>query len=141
VTTAAGVTVYGARLELCGVPVMIVIVAPGLIGDATACHFLVQMFHAQADETVVLMAQDERAVPTYYGRADIVAILARMPFEAIPWRCYRYRPRREITWRLPAPVAAQAFTGTDLPTETGSADVRGGEMWSEMRRVAPTVRG
>lgn len=35
---------------------------------------------------VVLMAQDSRGKPKYYGRHDIVEFLASVPFEALPWR-------------------------------------------------------
>lgn len=36
----------------------------------------------------VLMAQDGRGVPTYYGRKDIVGFLSRLPISAIPWKRY-----------------------------------------------------
>jgi hypothetical protein len=35
---------------------------------------------------VVLMAQDTRGVPKYYGRHDIVDFLASIPVRALPWR-------------------------------------------------------
>ncbi len=37
---------------------------------------------------VVLMAQDHRGVPTYYGRQDISRFMASVPLRAIPWRQY-----------------------------------------------------
>lgn len=36
----------------------------------------------------VLMAQDSRGVPTYYGRDDIVRFLSNTPMEGLPWREY-----------------------------------------------------
>lgn len=39
---------------------------------------------------VVLMAQNYRGVPTYYGRKDISRFLATVPIGAIPWRKYTY---------------------------------------------------
>jgi hypothetical protein len=36
----------------------------------------------------VLMAQDARGTPTYFGRQDIVDFLASVPMEAIPWQRY-----------------------------------------------------
>ncbi len=39
---------------------------------------------------VVLMAQDSRGVPTYYGRKDIVAFLANIDMARIPWKTYTY---------------------------------------------------
>lgn len=38
----------------------------------------------------VLMAQDTRGVPEYYGRRDIVRWLANVPFEALPWKEYTF---------------------------------------------------
>lgn len=37
---------------------------------------------------VVLMAQDSRGRPTYYGRPDIAKFLANVSLRAIPWRRY-----------------------------------------------------
>jgi hypothetical protein len=37
---------------------------------------------------VVLMAQNSRGVPTYYGRKDIVNFLARIDTRRIPWKEY-----------------------------------------------------
>jgi hypothetical protein len=35
---------------------------------------------------VVLMAQDYRGVPQYFGRSDIVRFLSHIPVSAIPWQ-------------------------------------------------------
>ena len=37
---------------------------------------------------VVLMAQDSRGRPTYFGRPDISRFMASVPLRAIPWREY-----------------------------------------------------
>jgi len=37
---------------------------------------------------VVLMAQDGRGRPTYWGRTDIVKFLANVPVNALPWKRY-----------------------------------------------------
>jgi hypothetical protein len=37
---------------------------------------------------VILMAQDSRGVPEYYGRRDIVRFLATVPMETLPWRSW-----------------------------------------------------
>jgi hypothetical protein len=37
---------------------------------------------------VVLIAQDARGVPSYFGRRDIVDFLAGVPMSAIPWSEY-----------------------------------------------------
>lgn len=40
---------------------------------------------------VILMAQDSRGIPTYYGRRDIVKFLAGIFLEMIPWKEYTFR--------------------------------------------------
>lgn len=35
---------------------------------------------------VILMEQDHRGVPTYFGRPDIVRFLANIDFRRLPWR-------------------------------------------------------
>jgi hypothetical protein len=35
---------------------------------------------------VVLMAQASRGTPKYYGRHDIVDLLASIPYQSLPWR-------------------------------------------------------
>lgn len=37
---------------------------------------------------VILMAQDGRGTPTYWGRPDIVRFLTNVPVEALPWKRY-----------------------------------------------------
>jgi hypothetical protein len=37
---------------------------------------------------IVLMSQDGRGRPTYWGRPDIVRFLAKVPMKALPWRRY-----------------------------------------------------
>ena len=40
---------------------------------------------------VVLMAQDHRGTPTYYGREDIAKFMANVPLENVPWEEYTVR--------------------------------------------------
>lgn len=37
---------------------------------------------------IILMAQDSRGVPTWYGRRDIVRFLKNKSLAAIPWKKY-----------------------------------------------------
>lgn len=37
---------------------------------------------------IVLMAQDGRGRPTFWGRPDIVRFLAKVPVNALPWKRY-----------------------------------------------------
>jgi hypothetical protein len=39
---------------------------------------------------IVLMAQDARGIPTYWGRDDIVKFLANTELSRIPWRRYTF---------------------------------------------------
>ena len=39
---------------------------------------------------IVLMAQDARGRPTYYGRRDIVRFLANVFMEALPWKEFTF---------------------------------------------------
>lgn len=38
---------------------------------------------------VVLMAQDLRGAPTYWGRPDLARFVSKVPMQAIPWKEYR----------------------------------------------------
>ena len=37
---------------------------------------------------IILMAQDARGIPHYWGRRDIVNFLANVPMSCIPWKRY-----------------------------------------------------
>ena len=39
---------------------------------------------------IVLMGQDGRGTPTYWGRPDIVRFLARISMHRIPWKEYTF---------------------------------------------------
>ena len=39
---------------------------------------------------IVLMSQDSRGTPTYFGRRDIANFLARVPMSSIPWKRYTF---------------------------------------------------
>lgn len=39
---------------------------------------------------IVLMSQDSRGVPTYFGRRDIANFLSGVPTSAIPWKRYTF---------------------------------------------------
>lgn len=38
--------------------------------------------------SIILMAQDSRGTPTYYGREDISRYMANVPLDAVPWKEY-----------------------------------------------------
>ena len=37
---------------------------------------------------IVLVGQDSRGVPTYFGRSDIARFMASVPMGAVPWKTY-----------------------------------------------------
>ena len=37
---------------------------------------------------VVLVGQDNRGTPTYFGRPDIARFMASVPMNAVPWKTY-----------------------------------------------------
>lgn len=37
---------------------------------------------------VILMAQDSKGTPTYYGRKDISRFMVNVPLDAVPWKEY-----------------------------------------------------
>jgi hypothetical protein len=39
---------------------------------------------------IVLMAQDSRGIPKYWGRKDIVNLLANIEISRIPWKEYTF---------------------------------------------------
>jgi hypothetical protein len=79
----------GAVIKEQGVTFAVVVVKPHVIrnragADDTANGFR-RVFGAVP---IVLMAQDSRGTPTYYGRRDIVRFLSSVPMRAIPWKEY-----------------------------------------------------
>ncbi len=76
----------GALIKEQGVTFGVVIVQSHVLSNQTEANDLIASFQSQifGGLPVVLMAQDARRTPTYYGRKDIVAFLARVPLNAIP---------------------------------------------------------
>ncbi len=79
----------GAVIKEQGVTFAVVIVKPSIIQNRSQANRTIQSFQPVfSGIPVVLMAQDHRGRPTYYGRKDISNFLARVPTHAIPWREY-----------------------------------------------------
>ncbi|HPQ72003.1 MAG TPA: hypothetical protein PKW95_22970 [bacterium] len=82
-------TFQGAVIKEQGVTFGVVIVQPHVIQNRTEGDRLRRSFtQVFGGIPVVLMAQDHRGVPTYYGRDDIARFMANVPIEAVPWREY-----------------------------------------------------
>jgi hypothetical protein len=39
---------------------------------------------------IILMAQNSKGIPTYYGKKDIVAFLSKLHMSQIPWKKYTF---------------------------------------------------
>lgn len=72
-----------------GVTFGIVVVKPSVLNTPSSREAM-QEFGVEAFGfmPIVLMAQNIRGVPTYWGRKDIVNFLSRVPIQCIPWKEY-----------------------------------------------------
>ena len=79
----------GALIKEQGVTFGIVIVRPHVLNNSAERERM-QQFGTKIFGlvTIILMAQNSRGVPTYYGRHDIVNFLSKVHISRIPWREY-----------------------------------------------------
>ncbi len=80
--------VQGAVIREQGQTFAVVIVKPHVIQDRATAADAIRGFAPVFRVPVVLMAQDGRGTPTYYGRPDIARFMSSVPMQAIPWREY-----------------------------------------------------
>lgn len=80
--------VQGAVIREQGQTFAIVIVKPHVVQNRVAAADAISSFTPVFGVPVVLMAQDGRGRPTYYGRSDIARFMSSVPLRAIPWREY-----------------------------------------------------
>lgn len=80
--------VQGAVIREQGQTFAVVIVKPHVIQNHAEAAEAIATFAPVFGVPTVLMAQDSRGTPTYYGRRDIARFLASVPLQAIPWREY-----------------------------------------------------
>jgi len=79
----------GAVIREQGVTFAIVIVKAHVLNNrSTAARTIAQFAPRFPGVPVVLMAQDSRGTPSYYGRTDIVRFMSRVPLAAVPWKEY-----------------------------------------------------
>ena len=79
----------GAVIREQGVTFAVVVVRKLVIDHGPEADRAIRTFSgAFPGLPVVLMAQDGRGSPTYYGRPDLSRFLANTPLGAIPWRRY-----------------------------------------------------
>jgi len=79
--------VTGAVIREQGVNFAVVVVRPHVVQNRSEAADTIAGLTPAFGVPVVLMAQDSHGRPTYYGRRDLSAFMARVPVNAIPW-CY-----------------------------------------------------
>lgn len=81
--------VQGAAISLAGQNFAVVLVGMDLVQNPGEADMAIDsMQPAFGGVPVVLMAQNDRSSPTYYGDQAIVALLADVPVEKMPWKEY-----------------------------------------------------
>lgn len=80
--------VQGAVIRKQGQTFAVVIVRSHVVQNRATAADMIESFMPVFGVPVVLMAQDGRGRPTYYGRPDIARFMASVPLQAIPWREY-----------------------------------------------------
>lgn len=79
----------GAVIKEQGVTFAVVIVKKPIINQSTKANEAIRSFQPLFPGIpVILMAQDHRGIPTYYGRKDIAKFMANVPLNAVPWKEY-----------------------------------------------------
>ncbi len=77
----------GALIHEQGVRFAVVVVREAVLRDRRQVAEVSRRFSpAFGGVPVVLMAQNSRGVPTYFGRPDLARFLSRVPVQAIPWK-------------------------------------------------------
>lgn len=75
----------GALVKEQGITFGIVVVKPATL-QSSERDMLCQQYGSRLGAPTVIMAQDSRGTPTFYGRPDIVRFLSRISISRIPWR-------------------------------------------------------
>ncbi len=79
----------GAVIREQGITFAVVVVKREVLDSSSQSQDAVRSFMpAFPGMLVVLMAQDHRGVPTYYGRTDISRFMASVPMHCICWKRY-----------------------------------------------------
>jgi hypothetical protein len=81
----------GAVIREQSVTFAIVVVKQHILNSASEAANAVRNFRpAFPGLPIILMGQDNRGLPTYYGRRDIVDFLANISISRIPWQRYSF---------------------------------------------------
>ena len=80
--------IEGAVIREQGQTFAVVVVKQHVVQSSSEAADAIRSFMPVFGVPIVLMAQDSRGRPTYYGRPDIAKFMASVPLNAIPWREY-----------------------------------------------------
>lgn len=80
----------GAVVKEQGVTFAVVVIKKYVLDNHVEANRTIGAFEEQVFHgiPVVLMAQDYKGAPRYYGRQDIARYMSKVPLRAIPWRQY-----------------------------------------------------
>ncbi len=77
----------GAIIKEQGIHFAIVVVKQHVVQNPSTANGMIQTCRPVfAGVPVVLMAQNSRGTPTYYGRKDIAKFMAGVPLSAVRWK-------------------------------------------------------
>jgi hypothetical protein len=96
-------TFTGAALPVGEVDVLVVVVHPWVLASDHEARLYALAFAHRFRRAIVLMAQDARGVPTYYGPGALVHALGKLPLEVVPWQRFELGRTRTRSWKLPIP--------------------------------------
>lgn len=81
--------IQGAIIKEQGQTFAVVVVKPSVLRSQTTVAETIESFMpAFGGVPIVLMAQDGRGRPTYYGRRDIAQFMSKVPIHRVPWKEY-----------------------------------------------------
>ena len=80
--------IQGAVIREQGQTFAVVVVKSHVVQSSSAAADVIRSFAPVFGVPIVLMAQDSRGRPTFYGRPDIARFMASVPLHAVPWREY-----------------------------------------------------
>jgi len=79
----------GSVIREQGIAFAIVIVKKQVIDNRSEAENAIRTFMPVFPSLpIILMAQDSRGGPTYFGRPDIAKLMAQVPIHAVPWKEY-----------------------------------------------------
>ncbi|MBR2535481.1 MAG: hypothetical protein IKE66_05350 [Hyphomicrobium sp.] len=80
--------IQGAVIREQGQTFAIVVVKPHVVQSSAVAADAIRRFAPVFGVPILLMSQDTRGRPTFYGRPDIARFMASVPLHAVPWREY-----------------------------------------------------